>query len=141
MNFESVDTHISRFVALIVSILLITYMITFNVLILYILFFDFMMRMFCREEYSPLFQVSKFLKKLFRIEDKFTDGGAKRLAGFFAIFFILTLFMGYNLNLYIFSIVVTVIFLFCALLEAFFSYCIGCKIYFVIKKVYPSFMS
>ncbi|WP_366755936.1 DUF4395 family protein [Sulfurimonas sp.] len=53
----------------------------------------------------------------------------------------LTLFMGYNLNLYIFSIVVTVIFLFCALLEAFFSYCIGCKIYFVIKKVYPGFMS
>jgi len=141
LNFESVDSYVARFIALIVSVLLITYMITFNILILYFLFFDFIVRLFCKKEYSLLFQVSRFLKKLFRMKNEFTDGGAKMLAGYFGLFFILMLIAGNNLNLYIFSISVALTFLFCALLEAFFSYCLGCKIYFIIKKIYPSFMN
>lgn len=141
LNFESVDSYVARFIALNVSILLIAYMLTFNIFILYFLFFDFMMRLFCKKDYSPLFHISRVLKKVFRLKDIFTDGGAKRLAGYFGLFFILTLIAGNNLNLYIFSVIVSVIFLFCALLEAFFSYCLGCKIYFIIKKMYPSFMN
>jgi hypothetical protein len=124
-----------------VSILLIAYMMTFNVVILYFLFFDFMVRLFCKKEYSPIFHISRFLKKLFKLKDEFTDGGAKRLAGYFGVFFILLLIAGNNLNLYFFSITVSFIFLSCALLEAFFSYCLGCKIYFLIKKIHPSFMN
>jgi hypothetical protein len=141
INFESVDSYVSRFIALMVSFLLISYMITFNIFILYFLFFDFMMRLFCKKDYSPLFQISRVLKKIFRFKDKLTDSGAKRLAGYFGLFFILTLVTGNNLNFYIFSIIVSVIFLFCALLEAFFNYCLGCKIYFIIKKIHPSFMN
>lgn len=141
LNFESVDSYIARFIALNVSVLLIAYMVTFNTFILYFLFFDFMMRLFCKKEYSPLFHISRALKKVFRLEDKFTDGGAKRLAGYFGLFFILLLIAGNNLNIDMFSIAVSVIFLFCALLEAFFSYCLGCKIYFIIKKMYPNFMN
>ncbi|WP_373036722.1 DUF4395 domain-containing protein [Sulfurimonas sp.] len=141
LNFQSVDSYIARFIALNVSVLLIAYMVTFNTFILYFLFFDFMMRLFCKKEYSPLFHISRALKKVFRLEDKFTDGGAKRLAGYFGLFFILLLIAGNNLNIDMFSIAVSVIFLFCALLEAFFSYCLGCKIYFIIKKMYPNFMN
>jgi hypothetical protein len=141
LNFESVDSYVARFVALIVSVLLIAYMMTFNVFILYFLFFDFMVRLFCKKEYSPIFQISRFLKKLFKLKNEFTDGGAKRLAGYFGIFFIIILIAGNNMNLYLFSIIVSFIFLSCAMLEAFFSYCLGCKIYFLIKKIYPSFMN
>lgn len=141
LNFENVDSNIARFVALMVSILLLTYMITFNIFILYFLFFDFMMRLFCNKKYSPIFQISRLLKKLFKLKDEFTDGGAKRLAGYFGLFFVLMLIAGNNLNFYLFSIIVSFIFLSCALLEAFFNYCIGCKIYFLIKKIYPGFMS
>jgi hypothetical protein len=115
-------------------------MITFNIFILYFLFFDFMMRVFCKKEYSPLFHIASALKKIFRLKNKLTDGGAKRLAGYFGLFFILTLIAANNLNMYIFSLIVSVIFLFCAFLESFFNYCLGCKIYFIIKKIYPSFM-
>ena len=141
INFESVDSYVARFIALMVSILLVVYVITFNVFILYFLFFDFMVRLYCKKDYSPLFQISRFLKKVFRLKNEFTDGGAKRLAGYFAIFFILLLVAGYNLDLYVFSVIIAFIFFACALLEAFFSYCIGCKIYFLIKKVYPGFMN
>lgn len=141
INFESVDNNVARFVALLVSFLLIVYMITFNIFILYFLFFDFMVRLFCNKKYSALFQISKFLKKLFKLKNEFSDGGAKRLAGYFGVFFILMLIAGNNLNLYLFSILVSFIFLFCAMLEAFFNYCLGCKIYFLIKKIYPGFMN
>jgi len=141
INFENIDSHIARFIALMVSVSLVVYMITFNAFILYFLFADLILRLFCNKQYSPLFQISKLLKNLFRMKDKFTDGGAKRLAGYFALLFILLLISGNNLNLYAFSMVLSVIFLFCAILEAFFSYCLGCKIYFIIKKIYPKFMS
>jgi len=140
INFENVDSNVARFVALLVSLLLVAYMMTFNIFILYFLFFDFMMRLFCKKDYSALFQISRLLKKLFKLKDELTDSGAKRLAGYFGILFILMLIAGNNLNLYLFSMIVSFIFLSCALLESFFNYCIGCKIYFLIKKIYPSFM-
>jgi hypothetical protein len=85
--------------------------------------------------------MAKFLKKAFKLKDKPTDSGAKRLAGYFAIFFLLLLVAGNNLNLYLFSMVVGGIFLSCSLLDVFFNFCVGCKIYFIVKKIYPSFMS
>lgn len=119
INFENIDSYVARFIALIVSAFLIVYMVTFNAFILYFLFADLILRLFCNKQYSPLFQVAKILKRLFRMKDRFIDGGAKRLAGYFALLFILLLISGNNLNLYAFSIIVGIIFLFCALLEAF----------------------
>jgi len=141
INFETVDANVARFVAFMVSSFLVVYILTFDVLILYFLFLDFMTRLFCQRKYSLIFQASKLLKSIFKLKNDPTDGGAKRLAGYFGLFFILLLVAGNHLNFHFFSIVVCVIFLSCALLEAFFSYCIGCKVYFVIKKIYPSFMS
>lgn len=141
LNFENVDSNVSRFSSLLVSSLVIFYLITFNIFILYFLFYDFLAKLFCQKKYSIIYQLSKLLKNLFRMKDKFTDGGAKRLAGFFGLFFILLLISGNNLNLYIFSMSVGIIFLGCSLVDALFNYCLGCKIYFIIKKIYPSFMN
>ena len=141
LNFENVDSNISRFSSLLVSLLVISYLITFNIFILYFLFYDFLAKLFCQKKYSIIYQISKLLKNLFRMKDVFSDGGAKRLAGFFGLFFILLLIAGNNLNLYVFSMVVGVIFIGCSLLDALFNYCLGCKIYFIIKKVYPGFMN
>lgn len=141
LSFETIDSNVSRFNSLIVASLIITYLITFNAIILYFLLFDFSMKLFCKKDFSIIHKLAKFLKKMFKLEDKLADSGAKRLAGYFAILFLLLLVAGNNLNLYIFSIVVGVIFVTCSLLDAFFNFCIGCKIYFIIKKIYPSFMS
>ncbi len=141
ISFEKVDSNVSRFSSLFTSALVITYLVTFNSLILYFLLFEFFMKLFCKKEATVTQKLSKFMKSILRLEDKFSDSGAKRLAGYFAIFFLLLLVAGNNLNLYAFSIVVGTIFLFCSLLDAFFNYCIGCKIYFLIKKVNPNFMS
>ena len=140
LSFETIDSNVSRFNSLLVASLVITYLITFNAIILYFLLFEFSMKLFCKKDFSLIYKLAKFLKKMFKLEDKLADSGAKRLAGYFAILFLLLLVAGNNLNLYIFSVIVGAIFVTCSLLDAFFNFCIGCKIYFIIKKIYPSFI-
>lgn len=141
ISFEKIDSNVSRISAMIVATFVVTYLATSNVYILYILFFDFYMKLFCQKKFSIITQFSKAVKIIFRLKDKFSDSGAKRLAGYFGMFFILLLITGAHLNLHFFSMVVGAIFLACSLLDAFFNYCFGCKIYFIIKKIDPNFMS
>ena len=141
LSFENIDSNISRMNSLMVSSLVVTYLITFNAVIVYFLLFDFSMRLFCQKRLSLINNLSVLIKKSFKLKDKFSDSGAKRLAAYFALFFLLMLVAGNNLNLYIFSIVIGSIFLICSLMDAFLNFCVGCQVYFVIKKVYPSFMS
>ncbi len=141
LSFQTIDSNVSRINSLIVAALLITYLVSFNVVIVYFLLFEFMMKFFFKKDVGIIMKFSKFIKNALGLEDKFTDIGAKRLAGYFGIFFLLLLVAGNSLNLYLFSMAVGVLFLSCSLLDVLFNYCVGCKIYFIIKKTNPSFMS
>lgn len=141
ITFEKVDSTVSRFNSFLVSLFLIYYLISFNEYILYFLFIDFVIRSFFKKDYSLLFLVSKTLKKVLRFKSKPYDGGAKMLAGYFGILFLALLIVGNYFSLDIFTYIVGAIFLSCALLDVFFNYCVGCKVYFIIKKIYPNFMT
>jgi len=141
LNFERVDSNVSRLSALFVASLVILYLFSSNVYILIFLALDFIIKLFLNKEFSPISMLSKQIKSLFRMKEKFADGGAKRLAGMFGLLFVFLLIIAHFLNAPFISLVVAAIFLSCSLLDLFFSYCIGCKIYFIIKKVYPAFMS
>ena len=141
VSFENVDSNIARFSALLVSLFVVFYLLSLNPYILYFLAYDFYMRLFCQKKFSLVFQVSKILKVVFNLKDKMVDGGSKRLAGYFGVFFVLLLVSLNHLHLDMASYIVGAVFLFCASLEALFNYCLGCKIYFIIKKIYPKFMT
>lgn len=141
LNFEQVDSNVSRISSLIVALLVLFYFISSNLFILYFLAFDFVIRLFIKKGCSPVHTVASFLKETFKIEEKFTDGGAKRLAGYFGLVFVLLLILTHSLNLWILSFAVGAIFVTCSLLDVIFNYCLGCKIYYIIKKIFPSFMS
>jgi len=140
MNFVRVNTNISRVNALFVSTLVIAYLISSNIAILFFLAMDFSLKLFIDKKYAPLFVLSKFVKEGLKLEDHFSDGGAKRLAAYFGLVFVFLLIATHILHSLTLSLVIGIIFISCALLDVFFSYCIGCKIYFVIKKIYPKFM-
>lgn len=140
LNFKRVDENASRISALFVSFLVIIYLTTANIYILLFLFTDFTLKLFLNKGISPISMLSEFIKSLFNIKEKFVDGGAKRLAGFFGLFFVFLLIVTHVFHSLPLSLSVALVFLSCSLLDAFFSYCIGCKIYFIIKKIYPSFM-
>ena len=141
ITFEKVDSTVSRFSSFLVSVLIISYLLTFNVYILYFMLLDFFIRLFCKKDFSPVFLISKTLKKVLKLKTRPYDGGAKMLAGYFGIFFVLLLIGGNYFSLVVYTYIVAAMFLGCALLDVFFNYCVGCKIYFIIKKIYPSFMT
>jgi hypothetical protein len=141
VSFERIESNTSRLSSFIVSICVIYYFLTFNVLIAYFLFFDFSIRLFYKKEYSLIHLVSATIKKSFRIKDKYVDSGAKKLAGIFALIFIFLLIIANHMDYKAFAFVVGGIFVLCSLLDAFLNYCVGCKIYYIIKKIYPNFMN
>ena len=141
LNFVKVDSNIARFSSLFVAMLVLFYLYTGNVFILYFLAFDFIMKLFLNPGVSPIHMLATFLKGFFKIKSKFTDGGAKKLAGFFGLFFVFLLIITHYLHIWNLSLGIAIVFLSCSLLDVFFNFCIGCKIYYIIKKIYPNFMN
>ncbi len=140
LNFKPVDSNTSRISALLVASLVITYLITLHEFILIFLIMDFSVKLFMRKELSVIYNIALPVRNLFKIQEKLTDGGAKRLAAMFGLIFVVSLFLTHVLNLATLSLIVAGIFLTCSLLDVFLDYCLGCKIFFIIKKIYPSFM-
>lgn len=141
LNFEKVDANAARFSALFVAALVGLYLYTQNVFILYFLLFDFIMKLFLNRGISPISLLSEFFKGVFNIKEKLEDGGAKRLAGLFGLLFVFLLIVTHYVELWHLSLGIAVIFLACSLLDVFFGFCIACKIYYIIKKIYPNFMN
>jgi len=140
LNFIRVDDNISRINAFLVSSLVIFYLYIPLVYIVLFLVFDFSIKLFFQEITSPLSFVSKRVKQIFHMKDAFVDGGAKRLAGFFGLFFMVLLLGTHFLHSWTVSFVIALLYLSCSSLDILFRFCIGCKIYFIIKKIYPNFM-
>jgi len=140
LNFKQVDENLFRINALFVSVLVLVYLYTQMLPIMLFLVLDFSIKLFFEKRTSPLTFLSQGIKKMFHIEDFLIDGGAKRLAGFFGLFFMLLLFGTYFVHSLTLSLVIAVLYLLCSSLDILFGFCIGCKIYFIIKKVYPNFM-
>jgi len=141
LNFTKVDSNVSRFSALVVALLVLAYLNTQNVYILVFLFVDFVLKLFLNPGISPIMMLAEFLKSTLKIKTKYADGGAKKLAGYFGLFFVTSLIITHFFHIWLLSLGIAVIFLACSLLDVFFNYCIGCKIYFIIKKIYPNFMN
>ncbi len=141
LSFVQVDSSVARFSALLVALLVIIYLATSNIYILLYLVYDFSMKLFVTPKASLIMIVSKLLKNSFRVQERLVDGGAKRLAAFLGFFFVILLIVAHLFTspFVIFSL--GAIFLLCSLLDVFFDYCIGCQIYFIIKKIYPDFMN
>jgi len=141
LSFTKVDSNVSRFSAFCVAILVMTYLYTLNVYILLFLFIDFVLKLFLNPGISPIMMLAEFLKSTFNVKDKYVDGGAKKLAGYFGLFFVSSLIVTHFFDVWLLSLGIALLFLACSFLDVFFNYCIGCKIYFIIKKIYPNFMN
>ena len=141
MSFKQIDSNVSRLTSFIVSSMVIAYLVYDEVFILYIIAFDFIMRLFINKDRSLFFMIALGLKELFNIKDKFVDSGAKRLAAYFGLIFVLMLIVAHYVGIFSVTLAIAAVFLSCSLLDVFLNFCLGCKIYFIIKKFYPSFMS
>ncbi len=141
MSFTQIDSNVSRFTSFLVASLVITYLVYGDVMVLYILAFDFIVRLFLNKKNSILNMIAEAVKNIFKLKDKFVDSGAKKLAAYFGLAFVLMLIVVDYFGIFSLTLVIAGVFLTCSLLDVFFNFCVGCKIYHIIKKFYPSFMS
>lgn len=135
LSYQKIDVHISRFTSLLVSLLVFAYFFTHSIFILFFLVFDYFIRLYLKPSYSLVSLFARFIKKGVGLEDSFIDGGAKKVANHFGLFFVLLLLVTHLLDQWILSLFVGFVLLFCSLLDFFFGFCIGCQIYYLYKKI------
>ncbi len=141
ISFYKVDSIITRINAVYITLLIIIFLLTSSTLILFLLIYDFTIRLYNLKNFSFIYQLSKLTQKIFQFKSHLVDGAAKRLATYFGLSFIVLLLLTSWLHMQIILYIVATVFLACTSLEILFNYCIGCKIYFIIKKIYPKFMN
>ncbi len=141
LAFRQIDGNIVRIGAFFVSLVVVAYLFTSQIFLLVFLVVDFATRIYWHKPYSLIFQLSRFVKHILKLNSDMTDAGAKRLAAQFGLLFSVMLVIESFFNLDVALYITATALLVCTTLEVLFSYCVGCKIYFIIKKIYPNFMS
>jgi hypothetical protein len=135
--FRQIDGTVVRINAFSVSALVVLFLCTSQTIWLYLLGADFLIRLYGSKSFSPVNRLSMCIKQLLRLETKMTDAGAKRLAAHFGVAFVILLLISTYMQLETMTYALGALFLLCAFLELFFDYCVGCKIYHLLKKIFP----
>jgi len=135
--FRQVDATVIRINTLFVISGVVIFLMTHTLAILFFLLVDFFFRLYGYKHLSPIQNLSLLIQKNFSLSSKMEDAGAKRLAAFFGVGFIIALGVADIFNLAIVVNAIAAVFLSCASLELLFGYCIACKIYYIVKKIYP----
>jgi len=135
ISFNRIDTHLVRIIALQVITLAFLLLWTENIVFALILLFDFSVRTLSLRKISPLATVAKFIIHALQLQPQLCDEAPKRFALYLGLgiigFFTLLLILGFSNS----AMVMIVILIACASLEAMFDYCIGCKIYHYLQLI------
>ncbi|MDT8339510.1 MAG: DUF4395 domain-containing protein [Sulfurimonas sp.] len=134
VSFKIVDQNIIRIVASLVSALGILFIFNPNLIILALLLYDFFVRVLGHEKISPLYNLAKLLSKLFGVKKDKIDAGPKEFALKIGFLFALLCVVAFLFNQIFTAVLIMTILTVCALLEALFNYCIGCKIYILLRR-------
>ncbi|WP_298693701.1 DUF4395 domain-containing protein [uncultured Sulfuricurvum sp.] len=135
--FRQVDATVTRINTFSVIAGIIVFLITHSLAVLFFLLIDFILRLYGYKQFSPVQNFSLWIKKRLSLPTKMEDAGAKRLAAFFGVGFVIALGAADILGLNVAVNLIAAIFLVCASLELLFGYCVACKIYYIAKKLYP----
>lgn len=135
--FRQVDATVIRINTLFVMCGVILFLVTQQSFILAFLIADLSVRLYGAKHLSPIQNASLMIQKRFSFPVKMEDAGAKRLAAFFGIGFLSAILLFHLIGLIWAVYVTAAVLLSCATLEAAFGFCIACKLYYLIKAVYP----
>jgi hypothetical protein len=133
--FKKVDQNVIRVMAGLVSALGIAFITAPQLSILILLLYDFLVRVVGYEKISPLFYLAKSISKLLKLKKDEIDAGPKEFALKIGFLFVLISFIMFLSDETTAAVLVVAILTICALLEAGFNYCIGCKMYMILKKL------
>ena len=134
ISLVSVDSNIARINAFYTGMLVVIYLLTLQVPILYFLILDFATRLFYKREYSFLFILSSATKYILKFPSVKVDAAPKRLANYFGLIFAVLITLAALLDLTAIMYILLIVLLVCIFLEVVFNYCLGCEIYHLYKR-------
>jgi len=135
ITFRQIDGTIVRINAVSLSLMLAAYLFSGQIAFIYVLGIDLIIRLFINKRLSPINQISRLIKVLIRAKTNNTDAGAKRLAAYFALAFSCGVILLHSFGLVNEAKGLSSVFILFSSLEVLFNFCVGCKIYFIYKRL------
>ena len=136
VSLKNIDSNIVRLVALQTAIIGIVFIITKMPILALILLYDFIVRGVKLSKLSLFAIIAKVATKVLKLKPKPTDEAPKRFALFIGLLMLIIINVLVFISQLDIATAITIILIVCASLEAFFDYCVGCKVYWIIKKVF-----
>ena len=129
------DSYQERIEAFITASAVAGFVISCSFVMPLILVADFLLKLSSKNRYGIFKPVSKKCKELFNLPQKSVDDAPKKFARILGMIMSLNLIILYFFDLHEPAVILSIIFITFALLDAFFDFCIGCKIYTAFKKL------
>ena len=133
ISTQKMNESVARLNATFTVLFLVLFLLSQNILWIFVLITDFALRSFNLSKFSPLAQISNQLISIFAIKQKIINAGPKIFAARIAIMFNVLIIISHFSNLREVTLILTSIFLICALLETVIGFCVACKIYTLIS--------
>ncbi len=131
---QKIDENVARLNGAFVVLFLALFLVTQNILIVFALLIDFILRSVELSKYSPLANASKYIVNILNIKKQVINAGPKIFAARIGVVFNLAIVFTSYLNFDILTISIVGIFAFCAFLESAFGFCVACKLYPFVYK-------
>ncbi len=134
ISFKRIDANQVRVHAAVITALLFVFVLGDAMWVMPLIAYDFAMRLFASPVYSPLVWLSREIKTCLGIGERMTDAAPKFFAAWLGLVMAVAIIglAAAGLTPYVYAL--TAVFALCAILEAVFDYCIGCKIYMILRK-------
>lgn len=98
------------------------------------LLIDFSLRAAGKAKYSPLFRLASCICRACKAEPDYTDAAPKRFAALAGTSLVALILLMMLLSWWDLALVLTLVLHFFAILESWFGFCVGCKVYELLKK-------
>lgn len=133
INYTVVDSTVGRVASFLTALAVSGFLFSGEPLILILLGADLMIRLYGDKHHSAVYQLSVFLKRLFKLPSRNVDGAAKQVAGYFGLLLIVLLLLFSYTGFDRIVAAVGGIYIACLVLDIGFNYCLGCKAYYIYR--------
>ena len=132
---KRIDTNLVRVVSFQVLLFTVLFSVTHSLLFVFVILFDFMMRIFRKEKFSPFYVTATYILKRWNTVPRYSDESPKRFALYLGLLTTVAITVFAVFGFIKVAIFVALILIICTFLEVLFDFCIGCKIYYALQLV------
>ncbi len=130
------DSYLERIEAFFTALIVAVFIITCSFIFPLILLLDYILKLSTKNRSGLFKPVAKKCKDFLNLPRKDVDEAPKKFAKILGTIISFNLIILYIFQLHTPAVIISLIFITFALLEAFFDFCVGCKIYGFIKRYY-----